>query len=245
MGKMEMKTLALAMMALLSSSCALHYKMPDNRFETSETTGKLWGTHLYAGVGNGKDITLTSSYSQTWADPNNPDLSRENFITLGGDLGLHERIDVGLQYISDLGTVLKGKYQLIGKSGTEGFQTSIAAHAGGGSESISENYHTPTKAELDNSVVGVDIIAGYRFNKIVLIYASFFHDSFSYDIEQTRGTDTRKFEGKSKNTGGTFGASFLFGNTLELTAEYSGANAKSANQSFWNNSFGGIAGFRF
>lgn len=244
-----MKTLGQTMMVLLVStlisSCALNYKMPDNRFETSETTGKLWGAHLYAGVGNGKDITLSSSYSQTWVDTNNPDLSRENFITLGGDLGLHERIDVGLQYISDLGTVVKGKYQLIGKSGVEGFQTSIAAHAGGGSEEMSENYHTPTKAKLDNSVIGVDVIAGYRFNKIVLMYMSFFHDSFSYDIEQTRGTDTRKYEGKSKNTGGTLGASFLFGNTLELTAEYSGANAKSAKNSLWNNSFGGVLGFRF
>lgn len=240
-----MKTLFLTVVALLVSSCALNYKMPDNRFETSETTGKQWGVRAYTGVGNGKDIELTSNYSQVWADPDNPNLSRENFFTFGGELGLHERIDVGLQYVSDLGTLLKGKYQFIGKSGVEGFQTSVSAHAGGGSEEMSETNHTPTKAELSNSVVGVDVIAGYRFNKIVLIYASFFHDSFSYDIEQTRGTDVRKFEGKSKNTGGTFGASFLFGDRLELTAEYSGATAKSANKHLWNNSFGGVLGFHF
>lgn len=240
-----MKKLTVLVSALLLSSCALNYKMPDNRFETSETTGKLWGVRAYTGVGNGKNIEMSSDFSQVWADPNNPDLERENFFTFGGELGLHERIDVGLQYVSDLGTLVKGKYQFIGKSGQVGFQSSVAVHAGGGSEDMSESNHTPTKASLDNSVIGGDLIFGYRFNKVVLIYSSFFHDRFSYDIEQTRGTDTRRFDGNSTNTGGTFGASFLFGETLELTAEYSGANGKSAGNTLWNNSFGAMLGLHF
>lgn len=240
-----MKKLTVLVSALLLSSCALNYKMPDNRFETSETTGKLWGVRAFTGVGNGKNIEISPDFSQTWADPSHPDLERENFFTLGGELGLHERIDIGLQYVSDLGTLLKGKYQFIGKSGQVGFQSSVAAHAGGGSEDMSESNHTPTKASLDNSVVGGDLIVGYRFNKVVLVYSSLFYDSFSYDIEQTRGADTRKFEGKSANIGGTFGTSFLFGDTLELTAEYSGATGKSAGKKLWNNSFGAVLGLHF
>ncbi len=240
-----MKSLCLGLVLCLVSSCALSYKMPDNRFETSETTGKLWGTRLYTGVGNGKDVTVTPDFSQVWADPNDPGFARAGFFLLGGELGMHERIDVGLQHVSDLGTMLKAKYQFIGQSGVEGFQASVAAHAGGGSEEKSETSQTPTRAELDTSVIGADLIVGYRFNPIVLVYASFFHDSFSYKVNQTMGANQKNIEGKSKNTGGTFGASFLINKTLEITAEYSGATGRSAGDRFWTNSFGGILGLHF
>jgi hypothetical protein len=220
------------------SSCAISYNMPDTRFETPETTGKRWGGELNAGYGYGKDVELTSDFSQRWVDTDNPTLKREKFLTAGGRLGIDERIDLGLQVITDLGTLFKAKYQFLGKKGEKGFQAALSLHGGSGGEKKEETSNTYSKADLDNTVFGGDLILGYRFNEELIGYSSFFSDYLQFEVNQTRGTTTRLFKGKSRNTGGNLGLAACYNGTFVLKAEYAGATLEINNKKMWSNSYG-------
>lgn len=227
-------------MMLISSSCAVSYHMPNNRFETSELAGAYKNVKLYGGYGQGKDVELTQDFSQKWIDTENPVLRRTNFLTAGLDFGLSEKFDVGLQYVADLGIVLKGKMQIIGKKLEPGFQVAASIHAGGGSEKKKENNHTPTSAELDNSAVGADVIFGYRLNEKFLVYASSFYDSAHYEAVQTRSSTTREYKGNSSNYGATAGGTFFLNKEVEFIAEFARARAKSNSSRLTSSSYGAM-----
>lgn len=226
--------------AFLVSSCAINYKMPDNRFMTPETRGGYGKVALITGYGQGKSIELTPDYSQSWANTQTPLIKDTGFFTIGGNLGLLERLDVGLKYVFDVGIVGTVKFQPIGKSGEKGLHLALAATAGGGSETKSESNNTPTKAELSNSFFGGDIVLGYRFSESFLFYVSAFRDRASYDLIQTRGTVTRNIDGHSENTGGTVGAQLNLSKTSSLLVEAARGEAVSAHSKSTSTSFGGL-----
>jgi hypothetical protein len=215
--------------------------MPTNRFETSETVGAFRNLKLYGGAGRGKDVELTPDFSTIWVNTQDPVLRNENFLTTGLDFGIFERLDIGIQYVSDLGILLKAKWMIVGKFFTLGFQIATSVHSGAGGEDKDEGENTPTRANLDYTSAGADIIFGYRFNKTILLYTSAFHDDYEYEVEHTRGTVKKNFKGGSTNTGGTIGASFLFADKVEFAR----AKGKSARSNLTSSAYGAMVNLHF
>jgi hypothetical protein len=220
--------------------------MPDNRFESPETIGQKSGGKIKVGYGNGKDIELTPDFSQIAINTNTPTISHSGFVTANGTYGLDEKIDLGASYVSDLGFMLKGKYQFLGtKKEVSDFKVALSVHLGGGSESKEESSNTFTKAELDNQFYGGDLIFGYRVNSTFLPFVSVFVDAVSYQVDQTRGTVTTAYKGHSRNIGFTSGAVISLSEKFDLHAEYAGATLKTGEQKKWTNSFGGTLSLTF
>ncbi len=230
----------LSLFLMLSlSSCAISYVMPDNRFESPETRAKKGGAYLKAGAGLGKDVELTPDFSQIAINTERPIITRSGFVTAGGAYAFDERFDLGASYVSDLGFMLKGKYQILGTGKEEkDFKLALSLHVGGGSETKEESSNTFTKAELDNKFVGGDLILGYRINSTVLPYTSFFTDVLSYEVNQTRSTTTTTYKGHSRNLGFTAGTILSLSDVIDFNLEYAGATLKTAQKRKWMNSYG-------
>ena len=231
------KLVSVFSLALLTSSCAISYNMPDNRFETAEV-GAQKTVKLAGGIGGAKDIELTSDYSQTWVSMDSPRITHEAFVAGGFAYSFIDNLNIGIKYVQDTGLVISSKVQAVGKKGEKGFQLAGMVHVGGGSEEKDENHSTPTKIEMSNSFVGGDLIFGYRFSKNFSAYSSVFYDKASYKITQTRGSDTRKYDGDSKNTGGNVGLSYDFSEQACLMIEFARAKAQSGGSRLTTSSFG-------
>ncbi|MDO9183905.1 MAG: hypothetical protein Q7U04_15930 [Bacteriovorax sp.] len=231
-----MKIIILILLSLSMCSCAVNYHMHDNHFETPETTGAYGKVAAIMGVGNGKKIELTPDYTYTWASTQNPKIVSEGFFTAGGTLGLQPDIDLGLSYISNLGVVLKGKYQALGKRGEVGPQVAGVLEIGGANEEKNESTNS---MKLENSMYGANLIAGYRFGVYFLSYFSIFRDNAKYDLKQTKASITQSFKGDSSNTGAAVGVELDLTPSAGFILEFTRAKADSANSKIYTSSFGG------
>lgn len=212
--------------------------MPNNRFQTSEITLKKGGSAKVA-VGQGNEIEFTPDFSNTWSDVKNPRIKADEFVVGQLSYSFLERFELTAKYLTDLGLIGSGKFQMVGTPGEEGFQMSGVFQAGGGSETKEEDQVTPTKAELDNYFYGADVILGYRNNKGLVVYTSAFRDQSHFKITQSRGSDVRHYKGKSTNTGGTAGLSYDLSQSASIMFEFARAKAVSADSRLTSSSFGG------
>ena len=211
--------------------------MPDNRFETAEVAGQKT-FEIEGSIGEAKDIELTPDYSQTWVNVNSPVIRHETFVSGGLAYSFIDNLNIGIKYVQDTGFVLSSKVQVLGKKGEKGFQLAGMVSLGGGSENKEENNNTPTKIEMDNSFMGADLILGYRFSKNFSAYSSAFYDKADYEVTQTRGTTTRKYEGHSKNIGANVGLSYDFNEKACLMVEFARAKAESGDSKLISSSYG-------
>lgn len=232
------KHLSFVIISITLSSCAINYKMPDSRFITPESSGGFKTFSLETGYGRGKNVVITDDFSTGLARKSDVRLEDAAFLYGRAAMGITEGLDVGLQYLTDEGLALTGKYQLIGKRGQTGFQMAVAGHAGGGSENKSETDNTPTRGELDTSFIGGDFIIGYRFTPAFQMYTSVFYDDADYDFKQTRGTSSVSFKGGSTNRGATLGAGLNFGNGGKIGVEFSRARGQTSKERLTTSSFG-------
>ncbi len=242
----KLTLLSVALMAMLSSSCAISYKMPDNRFETPEVNSGFGKVTIKAAYGQAKEIELTPDYSTTYIDTSIPAITSKDQIHSGLSLGLIDNLEAGLRYLSDVGVALNFKYQFVGKKSEKGMHMAANISGGGGSESKSEGYSTPSSAKLSNSFIGGDLIFGWRTGRDFMFYTSVFRDEASYKVDQTRAGVNQYFEGESVNTGGTFGIVVNFSNSANIMLEFARAKATSGKSKLTSSAFGaGINIFAF
>ena len=152
------------------------FQIPNNRFQSSETSGGLGDGLIAAGYGNKTMAILTHPTAANDQDViNSSKVNAHEGMYLQASAGLHQKVDF-LFYNGAMGLKLQavGAPASEAKAGNRSLSLGLAVDRG---SSSSTNYNK--KSQVEYSGVDAMIIAGYRIKDSQLIYANIASSSFS------------------------------------------------------------------
>jgi hypothetical protein len=225
-----MKTLLILSMILLTTAgCATKFYLPGNRFITPESSGGLWKGEVKLGALGVTDVNIANDMTST--SPNlTPAMNKNSTMSLGGQLGLHERLDFYLNSVMGGPNYAGVKVQLLGDAATTAKADNFSlALVGGGAFSntrlTASNGDIQGESTLKYSGWEAMVLLGYRPSDSFLLYAGPFQSVVNADvaIKRTQGgttTVTGEPDGNGEMRGITgglrFGQNFFL--NLEVTA---------------------------
>ena len=193
-----------ASLLLISSGCALNVNLNANRFESPETRGERFASSV--GVATTGSNQLVPAPSPTW--------NRSNASLLAGaNLGLFERLDIGLKVPWNGPFLLLAKYQLLGapELQAQSGNFSVALTAGAGTALPSGTLTDPATGTnshygLSSAMFDFALIAGKRIAETFMIYGGPFVSTFNYSgtLEPAGGTASG-FNGDATQGGANLG----------------------------------------
>lgn len=223
-----MKKVLFCLAAFSLSSCAVMIKVPLNRLDSPETTGKYGKAHMMAGYQGRNELELTPAAGFTSPSLSRPDAQPPGHRLIGnGQLGVGEKLDVSFTLPqSRLGV----KYQILGQNQMEAEAGNIPLAATTSISYASEKedtYYGKSSLNLREIIYDVALISGYRVNKDWLIYggpfvlwnrirSSYRGNSLSASIDE---------KGTLRSVGANLGAEYT-SNQIFLRAEYAGTKTK-------------------
>ncbi|GEM_PF-2532609 len=231
------KRFGLVILMTSASSCAVNMKMQGNRFESSEVYGKTAFRLKTAYTGQSNTL-LTNDYTLFAPSVQNPDVGPSHTVIVGGGMGIKDRFEVGV----DTNSVGKAKFQLLGdpkiRAGEGNFSLSIVGSLGYTSEDDSENAFFSNqgyKVHLESTTYGGQLVAGYRLDKLVNLYAGPFIERGDYTGSyEITGVSRNDLNGHSLNKGAVIGVEF---GSPRVTGMIEGAwnqtVSGSSKNSFW------------
>src|SRR6185437_5476049 len=167
----------------LAAGCAhpITTHLPANRFDSPEAAGVRFKGDIAAGLEGGNQWDITQDLDQSPPSFANPgfDTSQADAV-MTGDLGLLDRLDVGLKVRFDTTSLAEVKYQILGdpRVTAKDGNFSLAVTAAGGTGTRDENNQTSLQ---DSGVVANDtitetdmdfaLIGGYRPSDLALLYS--------------------------------------------------------------------------
>jgi hypothetical protein len=208
MRNVNFKLLGLALLLTAASSCAINMKMQGNRFESSEVYGKTAFRikTAYTGQSNTELTPDDTLYPPTTS---NPDVGPNHTVIIGAGLGIKDRVEIGV----DTNWVGKAKFQLLGDPkirATEGnFSLAVVGSLGFFSYDKSDTglfSSQEYKVHFENTNYGGQLVAGYRVDRLVNLYAGPFVERGDYTgTYETVGVSKTDFKGSALNRGGVIG----------------------------------------
>jgi len=180
------------------SGCALGVRVPTNRFDSPETEGPGRGHMDALGIVGASSLAVTPDETASPPDLGSAVTGPSSSAHWGLDLGIVNRLDLGLRANTDAAWMAQFKYQLAGPNHAQALELiddqdevfSAALTLGfnfySAKGSVDSNQvHT----EHDLSVSGIDLsgIIGYRLSRTFLPYAGLFTSANTYsgNITQT------------------------------------------------------------
>ncbi|HAZ11242.1 MAG: hypothetical protein A2X86_08280 [Bdellovibrionales bacterium GWA2_49_15] len=209
------KILALLLLIFFISSCALGVKVPGNRFQTSETSGKKGHFRVGAGEAGMSKVTLTPASDSVYINEKNPEISNaESSLIVDGRYAATRRLDLGILYYHDSTLSYLLKWQFLEGRFLQDKKYSMALSVSSGYSSdyangVNSLRRTKSKIEYINSDLG--LIAGIRPYSNFLIYGGIFDMFMTYEGQQTIDGDRRLYDGSIDSETITLG--------LEIAAE--------------------------
>lgn len=197
-----MKKLALVLLPLLGTGCAIIVNTPSVRFDTPEARGKLGKGYIGIGGTVTKAVTVVSLTTST-PPATQPSQDSGLSIPIFGGLGILERLDLELKgqpayaYSGATSpTLLRAKYQILGRTRAQndaGFEAGpvLATTFGGGFSQLSTSNHQTTpdvtaRGETLTFAGDLGAVGGYRFTSWYLLYTG-----VAYTFYSVAGTITQ------------------------------------------------------
>lgn len=213
---------------MLASSCGINTHLPASRLESPETHGRSLAAGVDFGVQGSNSLSLTPGYDTTPVNTDMPSYSRTFAdMTLGADMGLAERFDIGIETAFDSPLQLKGKFQLIGdpqvKARKGNLSLAVTAAIGGSTQNERSTglFDDLVDAyEMRHSMADGSVIAGYRFADAVLVFGGPFVQKHWIDGWQVMDDGPEvPFELEAHQYGVNVGVSFMLSKTYQLMFE--------------------------
>lgn len=216
------KCLSLIVLLFLCS-CAtdIDYFIPVNRFETPETSGRLFGGKIELNVPTAVHVEMGEVYEDIFFGSGihtseNTYVDKAVTAAVQLDFGLLSRLDFFYKTIYDATDILGFKFQFYGEprnKWAEGLK--LAVTAGGGAEDL-DNETVTLKTEdgsekdftssLDSKAIDFSFIAGYRLTPYSLVYLNTFYTKYWLDGSISSETQVELSQkGKSETYGTALG----------------------------------------
>ncbi len=206
--------LILILLTLVLSSCSqltVDYHVPTTGGYLPEASGAIFsgniGGYLTSTqkvvVGSAQSVRIFGSSADTTINAS-PKGGSSAVLGLGGRFGLTNFLELGLRKSGESTTVLNATLQFLGgstKERTVGYKASFSSGIGRGSqeESNFKLNDTTTNSTQDNLAGELDLKSvdfglqhGFRFNKYLMLYNSFFYTEFEMEGSIT-ATDGIKY----------------------------------------------------
>ncbi|HEY8279762.1 MAG TPA: hypothetical protein VIH99_09075, partial [Bdellovibrionota bacterium] len=183
------------LVGIFASSCAVTAKLPMNRFESPEASGKAFGGEVQLAYQGRNEVELTPAYETRAPNLNDPSVQKPGHRVISQtSVGLMERMEISLTLLQPR---LGLKYQFLGdtrpKASKGNFSMALSAGAAGSSEkeySAGTSVTPATSYELEETFVDGALILGWRLGTDALLYGGPFWVSDYLKTIYTSGTGT-------------------------------------------------------
>ena len=168
---------------LFLTSCATKYIIPGNRFMTPETQGGAFRSSIE--IHQSTANTLKADVSEGNVD-NGVEYSVSGRTGFAYAASFLEQVDLFWTHTGGANSLLGAKYQFMGASklaNGAGHKMALS-FAMGGNEHETEGKPT---VEFDLSGQEFQLLYGYRFNEIVLLYSNLSYSRYNFDGKITSG----------------------------------------------------------
>jgi hypothetical protein len=252
---MKSSWLLLSVLIITGCSTALQTPLPANHFISPESSGTFLHGSVDTGIASGNELTVIPNAWESSSDLGSPSIDSNVDFALNFWLALIDGVD--LQVVDqDLMSGLKWQFLGDAQPDAEEGNFSMAVSARYGVVTGTDNYSdpfllgTPTaSSNITKKTYDVQLIAGYRFSNILLLYGGPFytHQTFYGSITTTpiSGTGaTTNLSGVFEQYGLDIGTEIGF-NRFFMRPEASIAGASGLGVHATNPFFGFVAGLRW
>lgn len=247
-----MKKILPLLILAFAPGCAVVAKLPMNRFESPEATGRLLGAEGQVGYQGRNEVVLTNNTAVKGPSFTDPSVETPSHRLMAeGAVGLLERLDVNLTLPA---ARLGAKYQLLGSPHDKADKgnTSIAVSAGVGfshdddsSPTLAPNSLASSQStyQLDETQWDFALVGGWRAGSDVLIYGGPFTV-----LDNARTTYTPFTGGVVQNQSGTiksYGVNIGLQGSIEkvfFRVEGAGTKTKLGNANIGRATYGAFVG---
>ncbi|EQC46013.1 hypothetical protein [Bacteriovorax sp. Seq25_V] len=209
-----MKNLLLLLIALFLVSCSstLDFKVPGNRFQTAETSGKTLGGKVGIGVGRALRYELGHLYAsnifgETVSIDTEQGVYDSNGLHIDAALGIIPEVDFFYTDFHDAASIFGLKWQFLGDLGKdqEGHKMAVMGGIGSGSEDKNSFNVTTSNgstgnlydAHLDLDAREVSLIYSYRSTRNFLSYLNYTYSVYDTTAELNgKGVASQHIKGK-------------------------------------------------
>lgn len=178
-----------AVFLALASGCGLSSKVPGVHFDTPESLGRLGRKKLEAAYGMHGEAIYTENVARSDVEVIRPPIGSGRDLRLGGGIGLTDAVDLELR----LPMTALVKWQFLGASRLEavpgGFSAAVLGEAGLVQSNVkTEAPFLAATGEARESQLGLRLLAGYRFNPEMLLYAGAYANRNRVDLKRQVAT---------------------------------------------------------
>lgn len=196
---------------LLTSGCAVTVSLPITHFDTPETIGESVRFKADTAYVASDEVVLTNDYTLTGPSVTNPvSIGWTPYVRFGGGMSLNDRFDLELKSLK----ALQGKFQFIGtprsRAEKDNFSLAVTGLLGFDNQSsTSSGFSNNNTYQVKHNAVPLQLglIAGYRFDKLFLMYVGGFYRSTSVwgDYTVTGAPGSYHYNGTASASTGTVG----------------------------------------
>ncbi len=244
--------LILGVLAIALPGCSsIEMKMPANRFDSPEASGKTFKGHVDPVTIQGANhLTIVNDYTRVPPVTDSPQLSRSEVnYQFGAGMGLIDRLDMDVKIPASGPALIGLKYQLLGDTAAEAkpenISLAVTAAAGYGGDSGDSKQllgNVASQFTMQEWSFDTAVIAGFRTMPWMLIFGGPFYTTYSVsgDITQPAGGSTNfHFAGIGNQLGLSGGAEFELKHIL-LKSSVSVAHANYNNANPITSVYGGF-----
>jgi hypothetical protein len=219
--------IAVFVVVMLAAGCGINAHLPASRLETPETYGRPLAFGVDLGVQGSNSLSLTSDYTISPVDTDEPTYTRSTGVKIGASVGLAERFDLALKTAWDSPLLLQGKYQLLGdpqgtaKQGNSSLAVTAAIgnHNQGG-ESDDTFSGGDDAYSMNAYMADASVIAGYRFSDNGLVFGGPFVQQYWISGTHTLdGAPEVAYDLDAQQYGVNLAIAFTINRIFQLTVE--------------------------
>lgn len=172
----------LLMGLFLLTSCATKYLVPGNRFMTPETNGGAFKGQIEFQQATANQLSIDTSDNTVDKGVLYEKVTRTAFMYSNS---FFDNFDLYWEHMASANSIIGLKFQVVGdprESRSEGHKIAIALGFG-------MNEHETDDSSVEFKLSGREVYAlyGYRFNEMILTYASLAHYAYSFQGEIVGG----------------------------------------------------------